>query len=72
MTETKEQSHSIKVKDTNYFWIQEHIRSRENYDDVVTRLISTYEKAWELLSAIEGSIKFREVQIARLGETTIK
>lgn len=62
-------SKSIKVSERNYNRIVGLLRPREAMDDVITRAFDTQEKARELLDTIEGSIKFREGQRARIEST---
>lgn len=62
-------SKSIKVSEENYHKIQALLRPRETYSDVITRLISTFEAAGELLIVIEGGLRYQESRRAKLEET---
>lgn len=62
-------SKTIKLKDDTYKGLEGQLRPRETFDEAVSRLLEVSREVGELLNVLEGQIRYREGQLARLRET---
>lgn len=53
-------SKTIKVSQENHEKLEALMKTRESFDDVVTRLIDIWDNTERLLDVFEGSQRFRE------------
>lgn len=62
-------SKAIKISDNTYIALENFRDKRETFSDAIGKLLEAREQVCNLISVLEGQIRFREWQLERLEET---